>query len=546
MDKKNKINLNLNYVKSFVKKGELSCLIFASVFSSILVLLASYLTKFVIESVSNQFDSNFVLMMSLLVVSILLFSISSFFETYLGAKFHLKAKNRMIESLQQKIVNSDFQTVSNQHSIELLSIVTSDSQIALGNYISIFPTFASAIVKLVGGLTFLFVINYKITLICLASGMLIALIVLLSKKPIRKLHFESQKLVAKSFSYVQETTKNLEVIQALGIENQIAEETRLRLDMAVSQLEKRAMFVSAINTLVYLAYELAFLVALAFGGIEIAKGNFSVADFVALIAFLSMLKAPFRSLTNLPTNYFSMQASAERIALILSFPKSSKCQNFQFDFIEFENVEFEYDKKVVLENVNLQIEKGEKIAIVGATGSGKTTFVRLMLGLLKPSQGTIWLKNNLSMIALNGVMQNAGYVPQTNMLMSGTIKSNLCLEKQFEDSEIQKACEIACIWQEIQEKPDGLDYVLKESGTGLSGGQIQRIAIARALLNFSNIIIFDEATSALDAEKEKEILQNLKSVNKTMIFVGHSAMVQTNCDKVFEIDGGKIFERKQI
>lgn len=223
--------------------------------------------------------------------------------------------------------------------------------------------------------------------------------------------------------------------------------------------------------------------------------------------------------------------------------------NFNFeDSIKFKNVSFKYlgaDKKV-LENINIEIKKGEKIGIVGETGSGKSTFVDLILGLLKPEAGEVRVDESFP-AHCSQWHQRIGYVPQAVYLADDTIESNIAFgedEKSVNLEKIENAIDVAQLRNLVERLPNGVKTVVGERGVRLSGGERQRIAIARALYREPEVLIFDEATSALDSETEEKLMKTINEVskNRTVIMIAHRLSTLKGCDRVFRVEGGQVFE----
>ena len=221
---------------------------------------------------------------------------------------------------------------------------------------------------------------------------------------------------------------------------------------------------------------------------------------------------------------------------------------FQKDFraIVAEHVTFAYQNgDIILDDVSLRVNKGDLIAIVGESGIGKSTMMKLMLHLMPCESGKLYFETVNGKIEIDAGTRNVfSYVPQGNMIMSGTIRENITFcNHDIGEEEIRKAAEIACIWDYIETLPQGLETVLTERGEGLLEGQVQRIAIARAILNDAPILLLDECTSSLDKDTEWKVLQNLKKMNtKTIICISHTAAGVACCDRVVEIENKKFKE----
>ena len=245
--------------------------------------------------------------------------------------------------------------------------------------------------------------------------------------------------------------------------------------------------------------------------------------------------------------FYSMLASAERLQIFEQLPDEmhvpltrplAECYA-QMDAIRLENVTFAYPQKdSVFRGLDLTINKGSMTVLVGASGCGKTTLIKLLLGLIEPTEGRVVLHSDHNDVTLNASTRELfAYVPQGNMVLSGTIAENLSFgNPDVNRYQMMKAIELACLSGTVDRLPDGLDTMIGERGVGLSEGQIQRIAIARALLSDAPILLLDECTSALDMQTEKKVIENLKSLHdRTIVFVSHRTAVLANADEVIDI-----------
>ena len=215
----------------------------------------------------------------------------------------------------------------------------------------------------------------------------------------------------------------------------------------------------------------------------------------------------------------------------------------KLESIEFSDITFKYDRDVILDDTSLTVNKGDFIAITGISGIGKSTLLKLLIGVLNVQKGSIVLKLKDGEIAVDKhTRQLFSYVPQGNMLLSGSIRDNLTfIHTDVTDEEIENAIKISCADKFIRELPQGIDTVIGEKGLGLSEGQVQRLAIARSMLSDSPVLLLDEATSALDEETEKEFLMNLKKMkNVTCIIVSHKKAALEICNKHVRIENSKI------
>ena len=233
-----------------------------------------------------------------------------------------------------------------------------------------------------------------------------------------------------------------------------------------------------------------------------------------------------------------MLASVERLIEVekVNVDTYDECVNNSFDYIELKNVNFLYDREEVLEDFNFKLNKGETVAFVGPSGCGKSTVLKILLSLYPISDGnkTICIDGNTYELT-SSYRKLFSYVPQGNQLMSGTIKDVVCFSNDFVENKVWQALDIACASEFVRKLPDGLDTVLKEQGTGISEGQMQRLAIARAIYSNREILLLDEATSALDVNTEKEVLNNLKNIkDMSVIIVTHRLEALSICNRIIE------------
>ena len=259
---------------------------------------------------------------------------------------------------------------------------------------------------------------------------------------------------------------------------------------------------------------------------------------IAFLQLISQLRAPLQNISGILPKYYAALASAERL-IGLEALENEETQHIEniptFQSITGENITFGYGDKPILKDFNFKIEKGSMTAIVGTSGIGKTTLFKLILGLYDTTSGNIKINNEIDVSAATRPL--FAFVPQGNMILSGSIRDNLTLcNPDIPLSEIIKVCKTAKIHDYIASLENGYDTVLTERGGGMSEGQIQRLAIARALLADTPVLLLDEATSALDKETELSLLSNIKELNdKTVILVTHRKTSIDFCDNIITI-----------
>uniref|UniRef100_A0A7C3Z2E3 ABC transporter ATP-binding protein n=1 Tax=candidate division WOR-3 bacterium TaxID=2052148 RepID=A0A7C3Z2E3_UNCW3 len=297
--------------------------------------------------------------------------------------------------------------------------------------------------------------------------------------------------------------------------------------------------------------ETAILIILCFGGFLVIKNRLTIGEFVAFMAYIGLLVQPFWDLGNFFVTQRRGKVAEKRIRDLAEFPEvikrqeGERCEIRGFQFV---NVEFAYDSKPVLSGVSLEIKEGMKVGIAGPVGSGKTTIAKLLLRLLEPKSGEIRVitdKGILSLmeIDLSHLRSHFGYCPQEPSLFSDTLKNNILFGREELAERLNQAIEISGLVGEIKAMPGGVDSLIGERGIKLSGGQKERVAIARAILSSPRILILDDATASLDAEIEKEVVANLLKAVETLILITHRLSLLSLCDVVYVLEGGKVEEK---
>ena len=271
-----------------------------------------------------------------------------------------------------------------------------------------------------------------------------------------------------------------------------------------------------------------------------------------VLSLINQISVPINSLTSILPTYYSAIGSAERIMEFEEIEDEVEVNDADISIeklyknlesIEFENITFKYDRDLIFDNTSLSINKCDLVVMTGISGIGKSTLLKLLLGVFSIESGSIYLKmKDGSKLTIDRNLRSLfSYVPQGNFLLSGTLRENITfINTDATEEEIWKAVEFACA-DFIRDLPQGLDTVIGEKGLGLSEGQVQRVAIARAILSGSPIILLDEATSALDERTELKLLENIKTLSdKTCILISHKKAANDVCNKEVRIVEGKI------
>lgn len=489
----------------------------------------------------------YIILLAVMIILQLVLSLlgRSFSERCLG-RLEMIFKQRMLTEIMKK----DYSKISSYHTGELQNRIFNDVSVVSNGITTIIPNAVYFIVKLVCAFSYLVVIDKIFALLFLIGGIVIFLVMGIFRKTIKKLHKYVQETEGKTRSFFQEAIINLLVVKSFAVEDKIANDADELQKVNYKARMKRRFFAICSNAGISAVFNLGYLFALGFGAFRLLNGEMTYGTVTAILQLVNQVQTPFASLSSIMPQYYALLASGERLMEICNLPDEESKEGINVNevynsltSISLDNISFGYDRELVLDNTSLTINKGDFIAVMGISGIGKSTILKLLLGVFKPEKGSMTLNTSNESINIDKSTRKLfAYVPQGNMLLSGTIRDNLTfINSEATDDEIAEAVRISCAKQFIDELPMGLETVIGEKGTGLSEGQIQRLAIARSLLSKSPVLLLDEATSALDEETEKEFLTNLKAMkNVTCIIVSHKKAALDICNKRVQIIDGKI------
>ena len=494
------------------------------------------------QTVAQSFILGTVLLFGLIIVHIIIEFAVSIIITKTVTKMNISLKNYMFTHLMKK----RFVNISEYHSGDLLNRFSSDVEVVVNGSIQLIPSLISMLTKITAGIVAICIENYYFAFAVLIIGFVFPLVGRLLSPHYKKLHKQVQQTEGNTRSFLQECFANIVVVKTFGGEKQFL----LRLNELLNNNRKlrikKSVFAVIISSMLYLLFSFGYYGVLVWGAAQIALGIISYGTLVYFLQLISILRAPLQNISGVIPKYYSTLASAERLIELENLEneqQSTENKNITFNKIVFENLTFAYTNEIVLRDNNFEINQGNITAVTGRSGSGKSTLFKLLLGLFPATAGKITFDNGT---AVDETTRNMfAYVPQGNMLISGTIRDNITLcDSSISDDDVIKASKTAVIYDFINSLPQGFDTTISERGQGLSEGQIQRIAIARALLFDAPIILLDEATSALDEDTETQLLKNIKSLtDKTILFITHRNTSLNVCDKVLHLSNGTFSEK---
>ncbi len=468
-------------------------------------------------------------------------------ETVISARLNMKIRGNLFAS----ILKRDYSAQAKYHSGDLLTRISNDTSIVSGGIISLIPSVLALIVGLVYALLALTSLDPNFAFILLIGGILLLVAISAFRGIMKKLHKRVQETESNVRSFFQESLGSLLMIKVFGIEDTIAKKGRqLQADNYTAQMKRRNLTIFASSSL-SLLFSISSLYALVFSAYRLYLGTITFGTLTAIIQLVNQIQSPFAGLSGVMPRYYAVLASAERIMEIENLPPEDDSQAKldpvadydNFTELNFRNISFGYGQDIILEDANLGIQKGDFAVIGGISGIGKSTLIKLLLGVISPDNGEIVLKiNGKDVLCGKHSRPLFSYVPQGNLLLSGTIREAVSMvAPNTTDDDIMKAAEISCSAEFISKLPQGLDTYIGEKGFGLSEGQIQRLAVCRAILSNAPIILLDEATSALDEVTEAKLLKNIQGMkDKTCIIISHKKAAFEICNKHIFIKDKKI------
>lgn len=455
----------------------------------------------------------------------------------------IKAQNCMQQRMLDRILRSEWHGKERHHSGDVLNRLEFDVVNVVNFLTETIPNSVSTVAMFLGAFFYLMSMDWRLAILIV---FMIPLFVLISKvyvRQMRRLTREVRNSDSKVQSVLQETIQHRMLIKTLESDEMIVgklEGTQCELRRKVVRKTKFSVFS---NLVLNFGFAFGYLVAFTWAALRMSAHSLTFGGMTAFLQLVNKIQSPARQLTKLVPAFVSVFTAAERLMELEENPLEEQGDSIELAGpcgIRLNHIDYRYDdnEREILRNLDFDFYPGSCTAILGETGAGKTTLVRMLLALLKPNKGSVEIYNGMECLELTPLMRtNFVYVPQGNTLLSGTIRENLLLGKvDATEEEMNAALEKSCA-DFVFHLPLGLDTLCSEQGGGLSEGQAQRIAIARSLLRDRSVMIFDEATSALDPQTERLLLKNiLSNHDKTVIFITHRPAVVDYCDQTLTIE----------
>lgn len=465
----------------------------------------------------------------------------------ISIQLYEKMSYKLEQDLLKQLYSSDWISYSKFHSGDILTRFTDDITSVTTLWVYTIPHVTALGLQLV--LAFIVMLSYDpvLALIAFVLGPISILASFLIGLRLKKLQHAIQSAESRHRSFLTELIQNMMIVKSFQYEKESTKQIINRQNDKYGWVVKKNRLSITANLILSAGYWLGYVLAFIYGIFKLSKISFGT--FTAFLQLVGQIQDPFIGVARSIPQMVSCLASVERL-MELEALKDEQQDNrdmsisHSFNALTLDHVTFGYEPdKAILSDISLLIERGKTVALIGSSGEGKTTLMRLLLSLLNPDSGNIWFNiSGEDPIQISPATRSLfTYVPQGNTLFSGTILDNLKVAKsKLTENDAQYALRAACAWDFIEGLPDKLDAVIGESGTGLSEGQAQRICIARALIRPAPIILLDEATSALDMDTERKIFENIRGMSKTCLVITHRLSVLPMCDSVYRLEKGKL------
>ena len=526
---------------------------------------ASVTSKFLIDAVVGKNEQTIIsaaaLVIGLGVFQIVINALSSFVSSRVGTRVNNEIRSEIYEAM----ANSNWEEINKYHSGDLINRLEGDVNSVSGNVISFLPGLFTRLMQFFGCLAIVLYYDATLAILALMSAPVLFFSSRFMTKMMRKYNLESREMNGKILSFSEESVQNLQTVKAFGLTKEYSEKFRTLLTNYRNMRLAHDKF--TILTTLLLSF-IGLVVAYACYGWGVYRLWSGVITFGTMTLFLQLsgsLTSSFSGIVSMVPGVISVATAAGRIKEITELEKeNTEDTKLAEEMLEkarengasiiAKNLSYSYadSDKLVLNDISFSALPGETIAFVGPSGEGKTTILRLILGLVNKTDGELKLRvDDFGELSVSPATRRfCSYVPQENAVFSGTVAENLrIVNPNATDDELKEALKIADALEFIEKLPKGIDSVIGERGVNFSEGQVQRLSIARAVLCQAPLLIMDEATSALDKATEERVLENLMTGDKkrTCIITTHRPSMLRYCNKIYELqEDGKLKEKTPL
>lgn len=507
-------------------------------------LLSAVAGKYVVDATTGEQWLPIIVMLITSLVSITIGSLSSLLSTYMGEKLSFDIRASLYDQVQRSV----WHKLSKFRSGDLMSRLAGDVDAISVALVTMIPNAIVSLAQLVGILCLLLYYDPVVAVIGLIVGPLSVLCTVFFRRRYTRYQEELRQSHSEYFSFLQETMSSMGVIKTFQLEDENNLRFQQLRDRRMGLVLRSARLSNVMQVLMRLVYNLGYVITFSWCAYKVSiLHDYPYGVMTLFLTLVSQLEGSIRSLGSIVPQFYSLMVSAKRLYQITALEHEDytgpdtapTAVSLRITDVSF-HYEDEDDHRHVLRHLNFSIPAGSRVGIIGASGAGKTTFIRLLLSLLNPTDGTVEYvdENGTAECASPASRRFISYVPQGNTLLPGSVRSNLLSGRSdATEEEMWKVLEMADAADFLRNSPQGLDTVLAHSAGGISEGQAQRISIARALLRDKPVLILDEATSALDEDTETRIFQRISTLEgKTCFIITHRKSMLRYCDRLLTVD----------
>ena len=536
-------------------KGAILFYIILGIVSTTMGLVGSIASKYLIDIITGYKTDKFALLLAVMIGSTIFSLVVGSVLSRITLKLGININNAIQADIFDKIIDSDWLAMNKYNNGDVLNRFNADVSTVSGNAISWLPSIIIAVYHFIA--TFFVILHYDVVMAVLAFAsapfLMLSSHYLISKQ--REYSKKVEEMSSQMMSFEVETFYNFDTIKSFGIAGKYSGKLRgwqqkfkeISLKYNMFQI-KTNIFLSLLGTTIQ-------LIAFCYCLFLLWRHSITYGTMTLFLQQRSALSSAFHSLVGIIPAFLQSSVSAHRIRELVELPKEVHIpESSEMDAyidkgfsIRMNDVNFAYmeDQKVIT-NSDFVANPGEIVALVGPSGEGKTTMIRLVLGLIRPNEGQVTIESGGQKVEANANTRHLfAYVPQTNAILTGTVAENLrMVNENATDEELIEALKMACAWDFVSRKPGGLEAKVGENGRGFSAGQAQRLSIARAIVAGAPILLLDEATSALDVTTERQVLRNIvqRQPNRTVIVTTHRPSVLNLCQRVYRVMQTKVTE----
>ena len=547
------------WIFSYSKKYRWIVIFYAiiGILSSTMSIGTSYVGRIMINIIVGKQQEKLWILIAAMVGMLILSLVFSSVSSYINARISIYVNNDMQAGIFERIMDARWKELSSYPSGDLLNRFNGDVGTIASNAISWIPNLIVNIYTFIVTLVVLWRMDFGMALIAFISAPFLLGLSRFIMRKMKEYRKRVLELNSQMMSFEVETFYNFEMIKSFGIFGYYSRKLKgWQKKYKDFNLDYNKFHIKS-NILLTLVSTIVSSAAFGYCLYRLWTGQIMYGDMTFFLQQRSALSSRFNSLVGTIPGMINSAVSAHRVRELMDLPREEHDPD-RVTYMEertgkgikvhVDDVTFGYDEHAnVYEHSNLQVASGEMVALMAESGGGKTTLIRLLLGMLEPDSGKVTLQSGSGEeFPVNSDLRKFfAYVPQGNTMFSGTIAENMrMVNEEATDEDVINALKTACAWDFVENLPEGINSILGERGRGLSEGQAQRISIARALLRNAPILLLDEATSALDRETEERVLNNIMSSHpdRLIILSTHRPAALRLCNRIYKISGGKISE----